>query len=120
MKDALEGVKVGDTLYRFDQNGRRLGIPDGGQPVTVVKVGRKLITTDERFGNQYRIETGVINDGYGHAWLRTKEHVDRDNARAAAVRFLSTLGLNVDYGRKPSDARLIEIADRLKDLEPER
>ena len=55
-------VKVGDTVWYDDVNGR------GAAPTetTVVKVGSKLITTQRIV---FRKDTGRTNDNYGHQSL---------------------------------------------------
>lgn len=92
-----------------------------GRPMVVTKVGRKLVTVEE-YGRpfQYRIETGQANDQYGHEWLVTEAERDAGLRANEARAFLRSLGLDERLGFRPSSERLVEIADRLKDLEPER
>lgn len=69
-----EALKVGDVVLVFDVNGKRLGMDPNGQPQKVLKVGRKLVTLEGRWGRPetYRIEDGVRNDNYEHSWFRTQ------------------------------------------------
>lgn len=72
---------VGQTLIRRDVNEGRQG---GPQQVTVTRVGRKLVYVEHhRREEAYRIEDGVRNDKWEHAWLQTPEEYAESNRRSA-------------------------------------
>lgn len=83
----------------------------------VVKVGRKLVYIEE-YGRStaYWIDTGVINDDYGHTWIQTPEQFQEQQDRTAALHRLRDLGLvpqafgTVDY----STATLNAVCDLLE------
>ena len=82
----LKDLKPGDEVRYFSANERT--IPRGGRPMWVHKVGRKLIKVvcqkedvgkDDTWGvDEFRIETGSANDGYGHSHISTVEAAEDD------------------------------------------
>ena len=89
-------LKVGDEVLVFDVNWGRRGNA-GGEPATVVKVGRKLVTLKigTWWEKQFRLDTQRINYDYGHLWFRTKKQVAEDNRRREAVAALASFGLEL-------------------------
>lgn len=83
----------------------------------VVKVGRKLVYIEE-YGRAvaYRIETGVINDDYGHTWIQTPEQFQEQQDRAAVLERLRDLGLSSHRfnGLPYSTATLNSVCDLLE------
>lgn len=84
----------------------------------VVKVGRKLVYIGERGRHvAYRMDTGVINDNYGHTRIQTPEQFQEQQNRTAALHRLRDLGLvpqaygTVDYY---STATLDAVCDLLE------
>lgn len=112
-REGLEGVKVGDTLLRFLNYGHRRREPE---EVTVTKVGRKLIhVLDGHYCNQYRIDTGVIHDSYGHTFLRTREQHERSVLRSDVVKRLRIAGMDLNRdGSGISTKKLEEILEVLQ------
>lgn len=67
-------IKLGDEVRVFDVNGRRNGQPEGGWPGEVVRVGRTLVDIQYRSRiDSFRIDSGRVNDKYGHQWFKTLE-----------------------------------------------
>lgn len=110
---------VGDEVRVFDVNGRRNGMPKGGWPGTVTAVGRKLMTVS--YGGyrneKFRMDTGRVNDNYGHQYIMTEEEViDRDLATSAEKR-LKDVGLDLAWGKpKLSGQNLSLLADMAERL----
>lgn len=92
-------VKQGDEVRIFDQNGARIGQPEGGWPGTVVKIGRSLVTIEYR-GKQdpFRLDTRVINDRYGHRWFKTLEQAAEDERLRVALATLKAHSIRLDSG----------------------
>jgi hypothetical protein len=83
----------------------------------VVKVGRKLVYIEE-YGRQiaYRIETGVINDDYGHTWIQTPDQFQEAQDRKVVLDRLRDLGLTAHRFRELSysTATLKAVCDLLE------
>lgn len=82
----------------------------------VVKVGRKLVYIGE-YGRHvaYRMDTGVINDNYGHTRIQTPEQFQEQQDRTAALHRLRDLGLVQAYGTVDySTATLNAVCDLLE------
>lgn len=96
-------VSVGDEVRVFDVNGHRRGQPDGGYVGTVVKVGRKLVEIKYGYCQaQFRIETGGVNDGYGHQYFLTINETEEQEIRRDALKRLEALGFTVSYKARNS------------------
>lgn len=101
---SLEGVKVGDELYKRDANER---LKPGVEPpkVTIVKVGPKRVAYEVRDRLVYaNIETGRVDDW---GWLETIDHHREQAERVELVRRLKPHGLEPRLGA--GDARGIPI-----------
>lgn len=100
-------IKPGDEVRVFYGDGRRTD-PEG-KPGEVVKVGRTLVTIRcNGFEQQYRIDTGRLNDRYGNtAYFVTPADLEKANRKDAAVALLREAGFEIRLGRHP-DPGLIE------------
>ncbi len=86
----------GDTVYIYGYGYNQNGLIEG----TVIRVGRKLVQVESPPGHlrPYRIEDGVVNDGYGYSWIRTQaEKIDHE-ARVGAIETIRGYGLKFKYG----------------------
>jgi hypothetical protein len=88
---------VGQKVKVFDVNGPRMGMPVGGWDAVVTKVGRKLVTVKHEgewgIGEQYRMEDGQANDGWGHRSIKTLEQADDSERRSRATVVLRKAGI---------------------------
>lgn len=105
---------VGDEVRVFDVNGPRRGMPDNGWAGTVTAVGRKLMTVSYGgyHNEKFRMDTGHINDSYGHQYVMTEEEVIDRNLASSATKRLKDIGLDLAW-RKPklSGQNLSLLAD---------
>jgi GH24 family phage-related lysozyme (muramidase) len=109
---SLEGVKVGDTLIMTGLNMR-----GRSEEVTVTKVGRKYVHASHYGRVQaYRIDTGVVADGYGHTSLCTPaQHAERKH-RTTLLEKIRALGLApVDWSSRHSTPTLERVLKALED-----
>jgi hypothetical protein len=107
-------VKVGDEVRVFDVNGRRNGQPGSGWPGKVVKVGRKYFTV--AYGSSGRttnflLETGRVNDAYGHRSVKTLDQVAHDQRRAQAEADLTACGVELRFGHKLTLEQIEALAE---------
>jgi len=94
------GIKAGDEV-RVYQNYRSTGGYNHSEPGVVVRVGRKLVTI--RCGGwaaDYRMDSGVINDAYGHWWFETPARTEAREREEAAMAVLAAAGLEVKTGHR--------------------
>ena len=87
---------VGQEVVIRNVNEHRRYWTDGQPPCGVVtKVGRKLVTVEDPYGNPktYYIEDGQANDKWGHAWIQTKEAFAAQERRTELVHALRKTGL---------------------------
>lgn len=102
--------EVGQHVWVRSQNRRAEG--EG----TVVKVGRTLVYVQGQWGTPvaFRIETGVVNDKYGHEWVLTDAEMAEAERRAAVDARWKTHGLRMEYGQRATSIDVMEaIADLL-------
>ena len=108
----------GQEVLIFNVNRR-----DGreGLPGKVVRVGRTLFqvvqdgqATPET--ENFRMEDGRANDGYGHAFVLTPEEAGDRDRRSAAVEEIREAGLDFRTGKEAtfSTGELEDLALRLK------
>lgn len=85
--------EVGQEVRRFETYARVRDTE--GTPGKVVKVGRSLVHVEFSGWHveAYRIDTGVINDSYGHTHILTLPELADWNRRAAALAVLDRGGL---------------------------
>jgi hypothetical protein len=85
---------------------------------TIVKVGRTLVHVKGRWETRrYRIDTGVISDGYGHDSIETNAMRQTRLAYEADLRVLAWAGLRPDYSRgRPDPAALAAAAAAIRDF----
>lgn len=104
-------VKVGDTIWWSDVNGRRSD-PESG---TVLKIGPKIITVSHHSRTiAFRRDTGCTNDAYGHQTLIADLGLYKAEVVADRAFGMLRMGLNVrrEYGVTAADIK--EAARRLK------
>jgi hypothetical protein len=102
-------LNPGDDVRVFDQNGSRIGQPDGGWPGKVVKVGRTLVTIAYGYGQgQFRLDTRKLNDNYGHRSFMTPEEVAQTRRQTVAWETLNKAGFQRDYAVKEPPLGLLE------------
>lgn len=78
----------------FDVNARQ----PGGQPGTIVKIGRSLVTINYRNRDRvFRLDTGRANDNYGFQWFLTADAADAARRRVEAVQRLRDHGVEVSH-----------------------
>lgn len=111
MTDHLHGVKVGDELLRVLIRGHEKFEVTG--TVTAHKVGPKLVQVP-RHGNDpsgkldaYRIDTGRINDSYGHTQLWLPKDWEAQQRREELEEALKRHGVEVWRGG-PKSIRTLE------------
>lgn len=101
MYQNLAGVKPGDELLKIDNSVQRKRSSREPRVVRVHKVGRTLIHVlqDENRPDgrtdTYRIDGGVINDGYGHTRLVTRDFWETEQRRDAVKEALRSHGVEV-------------------------
>lgn len=89
-------IKVGDEVRVFDVNGRRMGMPEGGWPGTVLKVGRSLVTIQApRCGGVFRLDTRRSNDSWAHGSFMTVEEAAESVRYEKASETLRELGIQI-------------------------
>lgn len=74
----------------------------------VTKVGRTLVHVSQRGRvTAFRIDTGTINDNYGHSSVRTQEEMDAAEAESALRERLRATGYQITtksgFGNVPAD-----------------
>lgn len=105
-------LKVGQEVRVFDQNGRRMGQPDGGWPGVVTKVGRKLVAIEySNRSAQFRLDTQVINDGYGHRYFETPEQVIRHQRLGRALKALHDHQIMLGRGHRLTVEQIEALAE---------
>lgn len=113
----MASLNTGDEVRVFS---RRRSQPAGGWPGEVVKVGRTLVTIAcNGRAEQFRIDTGRINDDYGASWFRTMEQADLDARQARARAALSEHGVRLDHGHRLTLEQIEALAAVLADPESE-
>jgi len=96
----MTDIKVGDEV-RVYQNRHFTGSRSNGEPGVVVKVGRKLATVRcNGWAADYRMDSGIINDRYGHWWFETPEQAEAREREEAAMAVLAAAGLEVKMGHR--------------------
>lgn len=105
-------LKVGQEVRVFDQNGRRVGQPDGGWSGKVTEIGRSLVTVEYR-GNSdaFRMDTHVINDRYGHKFFKTLEEVAEDERRGRALATLKDHRIELGFGHSLTLEQIEALAE---------
>lgn len=106
----LYDLEVGDRVQIFDRYSKSSG-PHGRDGV-VIKKGRVLITVCPvgiPRSDVYRMDTGRINDDYGHSYIKTPEQAVRDAYERDVRDKLYSLGVRFDYGVNPSISKLEAI-----------
>ena len=90
-------IKPGDEVRVFSRR-RRDSQSDPGE---IVKVGRTLVEV-RWLGRieKFRIDTRVINDGYGSVWFETPADTDRRERTTAAQEVLIAAGIELSYRRR--------------------
>lgn len=64
----------------------------------VTKVGRTLVTVKGPHGSdQFRMDTGRINDSYGSVYIYTMEEIEQRRAASEAEKRLREAGARFDY-----------------------
>jgi hypothetical protein len=107
-------LDVGEEVRVFDVNGKRHGMPEGGWPGEVVKVGRVLATIRCRNGEQtFRLDTGQANDRYGHQWFLTVDQATEKTRRHRAESILREYGVETSRASL-STGQLEAIAEIVK------
>jgi hypothetical protein len=104
----LKGVQPGDELLLVDRSSIQRKARDQ-QPRTriVYKVGTKLVhvlrfeDVPERGTDAYRIENGIINDGYGHSELWKPEDWALEQTRHELEAALRRHGVEVWRKQQP-------------------
>lgn len=98
---SLEGVKAGDELYLTNNDMQGKYLKKEPRKVKVHKVGRTLVHV-LRYGSEpdgptdtYRIDSGVINDNYGHSRLWKPEDFELEKERAGLEGALKRHGVEV-------------------------
>ena len=87
-------IKVGDEVTVF---GQRQSSGEG-EPGTVIKVGRKLVTIrTKRRDEVFRLDTRVINDAYGRIRFETPEQAALILRERTARRFLISKGIDLSH-----------------------
>lgn len=113
-------IEVGDEVRIFDVNSasrrqaRRNGEFDEGAPATVEKVGRKLVTLREgnsSWTRQFRLDTGLVNDNYGHAWFRTLADHERDRRQYEALKVLAEHRITIEPQARLTMEQIEALAD---------
>ena len=110
----MSDIKVGDEVRVFDRYNLRSRAED--YPGRIVKVGRTLVTVS--YGpeggcsreDQFRMDTGRINDGYGNLSFRTLAQLEREQRAQVAIEVLKEAGLEIGIGRSPSPELLVALA----------
>ncbi|MEV4672798.1 hypothetical protein AB0K34_14170 [Actinomadura sp. NPDC049382] len=105
-------LRVGDEVRVFDQNGRRMGQPDAGWPGTVTKIGRLLVTIEYRGKSaQFRLDTQVVNDGYGHRYFKTLQQAARHQRLGRALYTLHEHQIRLAVGHRLTLEQIEALAD---------
>jgi hypothetical protein len=99
-------VKVGDEVVVFDANG-----PRRGRLGVVASVGRKYFTIGRE---QFRLDDGRINDGYGHRWVKTLSEAAEIARREAATKALRESGIDLRLGYRHTVEQLEALAEVVK------
>lgn len=108
----MTAIKPGDPVVVFDATSGHQARTDPG---TVIKVGRTLATITYRSReDQFRMDTGRINDNYGGVWFKTAEQAAADERAEAAERVLRAAGFEIRLGRHPAPALLEALAEVVK------
>ena len=105
----MTGIRVGDEVRVYQQR-RFTGGRSNGEPGVVVKVGRKLATIRcNGWAADYRMDSGFINDRYGHWWFETRGQAEAREREEAAMAVLAAAGLEVKMGHRLAPG-LAEVA----------
>lgn len=103
---------IGDTVRVFDVNGRRLNMPEDGWEGTVTNVGRKYISVSYNHRvRKFVIETGTVNDRYGHQYIMSDDELRNRRFLASAKVRLSEFNLGFYGTPKLTGENLIKLAD---------
>ena len=98
---AKSGIKVGDEVRVYD--GWRARQDRTAIPGEVVKVGRTLVRIKYRSQEDaFRMDTGVINDGYGGTAFETLVQAAREERRIAAMAVLKAHHVELKMGHDRS------------------
>lgn len=108
---------TGDIVKVFDVNGKRNGQPEGGWQGQVTKVGKKLVTVKYNHSvDTFRIETGFVNDRYGHQYILTlEEYNEKQLATKARSTLIREFGIDVTWS-KLSGTNLTLLLDAVRRL----
>lgn len=88
--------EVGQQVWVYDRYGR-----GGPKAATVSKVGRTLVTVGVGHqAMQYRMETGYVNDGFGHSWIKTAKQRTDDERQRDLVAELKSAGIELRLGHR--------------------
>jgi GH24 family phage-related lysozyme (muramidase) len=105
---SLKGVQPGDELLLVDRSSiQRKARDQKPRTRTVHKVGTKLVHVlkhegEPEFGtNAYRIDSGIINDGYGHSELLKPEDWEVEKRRDDVEAALRVHGVEVWRKKQP-------------------
>lgn len=87
--------KVGDRV--LIRSNYKAGNGEG----TVVKVGRVLVTIENRWGHKsiYRMDSGAKNDDYGHSRIMTEEEWDQQEREGEEQQRTQDLGYHITSKR---------------------
>lgn len=109
---AAPELRAGDEVRVFDQNDGRMGQPEGGWPGVVTNIGRKLIRIEYRNKvDAFRLDTGRINDNYGHRWFKTMEQVAESKRRSSAMAVLNAHKISLDFGHRLTLEQIEALAE---------
>ena len=84
--------------YEVGQQAMVCNINWGSGVVTVVKVGRTLVTVEDsnHIQEMYRMDTGAKNDAYGHSRIFTMQEWDDVEERADLTKRLQQAGVGLN------------------------
>ncbi|MFI6495996.1 hypothetical protein [Nonomuraea typhae] len=111
--------QVNQEVRIFDVNRERDRVAEG-RLGAVTHVGRKLVTVQQvngLFEVKYRMDTGRINDAYGHEYILTLDEVEERNRKIMLNAKLQALGIGFRPGfeRKYSAVQLETVVKALEE-----
>lgn len=100
-------VKAGDVVYVHDVNQRRGAVPQNplGEPATIIKVGRKLVTVSyegqyRSWTETFRLDTGQVNDAWGRRSFLTQSQAEALLRHTEARAKLRVHGITLEPGHR--------------------
>lgn len=115
--EAKTPIAVGDDVLVFNANARYSAQQPQGKPGKVVRVGRKLADIQYAHGTYtFRLDTGNVNDSYGHQYFRTLEQAAADQLVRSAKQTLSAHRVTLEPGNRFTGEQVVALADLVRDM----